>query len=308
MLPVSVCQAFESAFGLVWNSTAGLYLLNSTQHENLLKLNPSVSFTIAPTLPPSSSTGSVVINFPYSAFNLNVSWPYAASPSHYFPLKRAADDSQYTLGRTFLQEAYLIADFERGNFSVWPCSWDANTDQARVAMIRSINDTVANNEGPGKTSLGAGAIAGIAIGAVAGIVTIGLAVFFWRRHRHHNQSQSQETPYNLDTLSAVPEFPQKKPDPAEELDSSSKHELAGHNKYGVFEAPYRPQFEMEDAARPHEAGGEEKRLFEMEGSGSFPPQIVVEPPTAIEPSPTSGFPSQISTANDTVDSKEHLKH
>lgn len=307
VLPASVCQAFESAFGLVWSSTAGLYLLNSTQRETLLRLNPTVSFTLAPTLPP-SSVGTVAINFPYSAFDLSLSWPYANSSTSYFPLKRAADETQYTLGRTFLQEAYLIADFERGNFSVWPCSWDANTDHAKVATIRSINDTVIGNVGSQKSGLGAGAIAGIAIGAVVGIVAIGLAIFFWRRRRRLHQAQSQDRTYNLDTLSAVPEFPRKELDPAEELDSTSKHELAGHNKYGVFEAPYRPKFEMEDARRPHEAGGEEKRLFEMEGSGSFPPRIEIEPPTAIEPSPTSGFPTQISPEIDTGDSEKRIGH
>lgn len=272
-----------------------------------MKLNPSVTFTLSPSLPASSPGGSVSIVLPYSAFNLNTSWPFANPWSHYFPLKRAANDSQYVLGRTFLQEAYLIADYERGNFSVWPCSWDANTNNAKVATIRSINDTSNfggntnnnNTGGSNNSGLGTGAIAGIAVGAVVGIIAIGIGLFFWRRRRRQTAARSRDgATYNLDTLAAVPEFPRKDHDPGEELDSSIKHELAGHNKFGVFEAPDRPKFEMENTSKPHEAGGEEEQVYEMEGNGDFPPRIVVEPPTAIEPPPNGGFPSPVSPETD----------
>ena len=38
--------------------------------------------------------------------------------SHYFPLRRAQNETQYALGRTFLQQVCLIVDYDRNRFSV----------------------------------------------------------------------------------------------------------------------------------------------------------------------------------------------
>lgn len=44
-LPISTCQAFETTFGLVWNETYELYLLDEAQHSALIAQNASVTFT-----------------------------------------------------------------------------------------------------------------------------------------------------------------------------------------------------------------------------------------------------------------------
>jgi len=101
-LPVSACTLFETAFGLTWNNTSQLYLLSDAQHENLLTLNPNITFTLGNL----TAATTVDITLPYSAFDLTASSPLA-NDTKYFPLKRANDSSQYTLGRTFFQEAYV---------------------------------------------------------------------------------------------------------------------------------------------------------------------------------------------------------
>lgn len=105
-LPAATCLLFESAFGLQWNDTAGYYLVNDTQHERLLQQNTSVTFTLGAN---ASSTSTIDIVLPYAAFDMQLSWPLANitddSSKRYFPLKRAVNPSEYTLGRTFLQEA-----------------------------------------------------------------------------------------------------------------------------------------------------------------------------------------------------------
>ena len=101
-LPQSVCTAFEDAFGIVWDPIHALYLVNDTLHETLLKENPSVVFQLANGI---SGGPSVNITLPYASFDLQVEYPLVKSPTKYFPLQRAADDSAVTLGRTFLQEA-----------------------------------------------------------------------------------------------------------------------------------------------------------------------------------------------------------
>ena len=116
-LPVEVCKNFEYAFGLTFNDTVQAYLVNNTLHQRLLEQNASVTFNLgSPDI-----TETVDISLPYSAFDLMADYPLMPNASRYFPLMRATNDTQYTLGRTFLQEAYLIADYERFNFSVSQC-------------------------------------------------------------------------------------------------------------------------------------------------------------------------------------------
>ena len=101
-LPESACTAFENAFGISQDPISNLYLVNDTQHETLLKQNASVMLQLANGL---TGGPSVNITLPYASFDLQAEYPLVKSQSRYFPLQRANDDSQVTLGRTFFQEA-----------------------------------------------------------------------------------------------------------------------------------------------------------------------------------------------------------
>ena len=101
-LPSAACTAFEKAFGLQYNKTAQRYLVNDTNHEQLLRQNASVAFTLGNGI---TGGATVQINLPYKAFDLVASPPTVDSSTKYFPLRRAVNDSQFTLGRTFLQES-----------------------------------------------------------------------------------------------------------------------------------------------------------------------------------------------------------
>lgn len=101
-LPGSVCDAFEQAFGLVFDSNTGLYLVDEAQNARLRNSKAQVSFKLSNV---HSGGDDVTITFPYEAFALTAKPPLVNSTSYYFPLKRAANPTQYTLGRTFLQEA-----------------------------------------------------------------------------------------------------------------------------------------------------------------------------------------------------------
>ena len=114
-LPMSSCQLFEEAFGLTYDPNTDLYLVNDTTHASLLQLNPTISIKLGVS---KFDRPSVDINLPYGAFDLQASSPFHPNATNYFPLRRAANSTQYTLGRTFLQEAHLIVDYERSNFSV----------------------------------------------------------------------------------------------------------------------------------------------------------------------------------------------
>jgi hypothetical protein len=190
-LPTSACEAFEQAFGITYDTPTGLYLVNSTLHASLVQRNPNVTFTFGGT----QGGSTVSITLPYGAFNLNAQFPYVANGNStpYFPLRRAANSTQYTLGRTFLQEAYIIADYGRRNFTVAPCSWDINKiNTPLIGTIRQSGDTTfesltaSNSQTSG---ISAGAVAGIVIGIVAAIALIGLLI--WFLHRRHNAEKKR---------------------------------------------------------------------------------------------------------------------
>ena len=103
-LPLEACQAFEKAFGITFDETSQLYLVNDSLHTQLQAQNSSVTFELG-----AGTSGGKTINItlPYDSFDLLVEPPNSgvANNTRYFPLRRAANDSQYTIGRTFLQEA-----------------------------------------------------------------------------------------------------------------------------------------------------------------------------------------------------------
>jgi len=79
-----------------------MYWVNDTLHEQLLSLNVIVTFTIRDAI---AGGPTVQVDLPYASFDLEVKYPFALKTMRYFPLKRAVNESQYTLGRAFLQEA-----------------------------------------------------------------------------------------------------------------------------------------------------------------------------------------------------------
>lgn len=101
-LPGDVCDAFAEAFGLSLDQESGLYLVNDTHRNRLLDSDAQVSFRLSDVR---GGGETVTVTLPYAAFDLTAEPPLVQNTSHYFPLKRAANSTQYTLGRTFLQEA-----------------------------------------------------------------------------------------------------------------------------------------------------------------------------------------------------------
>ena len=102
-LPLDVCEMFEDTLGIEWDDEVQAYLVNDTLHSALQAQNSTVTFSLG-----DPSTAQIVnISLPYPAFDLTASYPLVTNSSRYFPLMRATNESQYTLGRTFLQEAYV---------------------------------------------------------------------------------------------------------------------------------------------------------------------------------------------------------
>ena len=187
-LPQEICTVFENTFNLTYDSHTSLYLVSNKLHTQLLLTNPNITFTLG-SQPIGGQT--VEISLPYSAFDLTASPPYSGlkNQSLYFPLRRAANSTQYTLGKAFLQEAYLIVDWERQNFSVSQCLWEAQRS-AKLVPITPFNGSTGTSNGTQSSSsipesLNIPVVVGIAVGAAIALSLFLFAVYFlcWRRRR-----------------------------------------------------------------------------------------------------------------------------
>ncbi|KAF7935175.1 uncharacterized protein EAE97_008082 [Botrytis byssoidea] len=196
-LPEAVCQEFEKAFGLQLDNSTGLYLINSTQYFLLTSINPQVTFSLANSLT-GGDTASIVL--PFNAFALSASYPFVPNDTYYFPLRKSANDSQNTLGRAFLQEAYLTVDYERGNFTVSQCSFvDGSSSEINTIVSppltnnsssMSKSSSSADSTDPTK-HLSIGIICGIAVALVAVLIIGALGGFYLFRRRNRRISTAE---------------------------------------------------------------------------------------------------------------------
>ncbi|KAL2352965.1 hypothetical protein BJ546DRAFT_985951 [Cryomyces antarcticus] len=260
-LPTDVCQAFETSFGLVWNATSNLHLVNDTLHSQLLARNASVVFTLGTSL---SGNSSVDIVLPYSSFDLTASAPLVQNSSRYFPLRRVNNETQYTLGRAFLQNAYIIADYDRSNFSV---------SQAVFPGVGAPGNIVAilPPAGPGSVDHGlkSGGIVGIVVAILVIIISVAIVTFMVYRRRQKQRkvsrlaAQLEEERFQkaeLDGTDASQEYGRKA---HTELDAqeNTRHELEVPNKaaevHGHGNKPAHEQL-------VHELAAEDVLLPELE--------------------------------------------
>ena len=200
-LPKDVCLQFEEAFGLTYDDQLELYTFssNATRREDLVGWNMTFNFILAD-LPGSSRV--VSLSLPYAAFDLQLTYPFpglnatqSSEPTNYFPLRRAANTTQYTIGRVFLQETYLTVDYERNTFSVSQAVFDANAinDQRLVDISRPHNSTFAGPKVASASELSKATVAGVAVGATLLLVILAsIAALCLRRLKHSNPKGRQD--------------------------------------------------------------------------------------------------------------------
>jgi hypothetical protein len=283
-LPIEVCEAFEKTFGLTYDEDTHLYLVDNLLHEQLRADDATIEFSLGT----KSANTTVNITLPYAALDMQAQPPYRGleNATKYFPIRRAQNDTQFVLGRTFLQEAYLIVDWERQNFSVSQVDWVLGQDP-NIVSIYSPDYTHERDQKP-KGSLGTGAIIGIAIGGgfLFALAMCGIAWMYWRRRQkrkletvkatYEAKAATKETP--TDQFYDPPTSPIKEEEgtkvfPKAELpaESASRPELGTDVKdSSLLPSPTveamnteRPIYEMPgDMPVPQEAGG--RQLSEKE--------------------------------------------
>ncbi|KAF2109195.1 aspartic peptidase domain-containing protein [Lophiotrema nucula] len=261
-LPTAACKKFEDTFGLVWDDQSELYLLNDSLHDSLLSKNPVISFKLGPEV----NGDSVTIDLPYWNWYLTATSALLGNHSGlYFPLKRAANDSQYVLGRTFLQSAHISADYERNVFNLSQALYPStSTSESIVAILPILEETPGaggggngNNNNPGGKSssgLGTGAIAGIAVGGAIIALAIAAVTFILRRRRKRTK---EEEAHELEDTDAHGNRAEMSGDELKhEVDAGMRHEVGGDQYKAELSA-------LADQQKPAEIDGSTRPIFEM---------------------------------------------
>ncbi len=217
-LPRWACDVFVDVFQLRWESIVGRYLIGDDVHAELLKRRPNITFRLAPSLSDSGSSRTVSIVVPYTSFALYMARPLLNESKRYFPLRRASNRDQYTLGRAFLQHAYVIADYDRSRFSVSQAILPGGAVPERLVAIRpplALEDNSGNVRGTAPESRRAGLIGGTVGAVVLVLCTAALALFLVRRrrrrrHRHLGPAEAQQSANaarELDDFNGLAQWP-----------------------------------------------------------------------------------------------------
>ncbi|KAI0164421.1 acid protease [Hypoxylon sp. FL1284] len=283
-LPESVCTEFENAFGLTLDQDSGLYLVNDTHHTTLLNSDAEVTFRLSDV---TEGGDAVSITLPYGAFDLTAQPPLVGNQSYYFPLKRAANETQYTLGRVFLQEAYLSADYERKTFNVSACVWNEGA-QSNLVTITSTDpgSGPSSSSSSGSSSLGGGAIAGIVIGVVAFVAIIGaLIALFIRRQRKKTAYAMADPEPDVSVLTGpVHNAPPATPRPPKFYSPETVGD--GSTAINSSSSTRHPSTQPPDAA--DELDGDSQQIYQLHGdSASLRPDAAAAAPAVYHELPGS---------------------
>jgi hypothetical protein len=212
-MPRVVCDAFEALFMLTYDSASGHYLVNSTAREHNRKQNAVVSIQIGDDV--RTGTDSVSIELPYDAFDLEGTYPMFQNTTRYFPIRRATDGVN-VIGRVFMQEAMLVVDYERGNFTVAPARFSSPLLPADIVPIAGILSLVPNTSKANPLAIA------LPIVLVALVAALAAALWFFRCRslRQHGESGRASTG----------------PGRIQEADSDSVHEIYSPTSPPAYEA------------------------------------------------------------------------
>ena len=143
-LPEKVCARFEQALGLQYDEKLQVYIYPRPEQQ-LALTSKNLTFEFSLSDLPASSDREILLSLSGNAFlshSLSFGYPnwngtYITPGQPYFPLRKAANSSQFVLGRSFLQETYLIVDFERNNFSLSQAKFPTNSNSPTLVDIYS---------------------------------------------------------------------------------------------------------------------------------------------------------------------------
>ncbi|KAI7084019.1 acid protease [Hortaea werneckii] len=194
-LPDDAIALFVENFGLTYDNDTDLFLINDTMRDRMRELEPTVTFILGGSIIDDTET-TLNLELPFAALDLQASFPFYQNATNYFPIRRARNDSQYTLGRTFFQELYVAANFELQEFNISQASTSHSHEANIIAMPKAPEaksgsfDSTENGISEAESEADPRIIAGSVVGALAAVaLAAGLVWFVLRRRRTKRTSQ-----------------------------------------------------------------------------------------------------------------------
>lgn len=295
-LPSGVCDEFASRLGLTHDPATDLYILNNTQRTTNKQTIQSITFALVDT---EYSGNSTTIELGYNAFDLEATLPLYEQATPYFPIRKSLSGDHNVLGRAFLQEAYVIADFERHNFTIAQAQFpNPLTQDIRAIYNTTFTPAQESSHGEG---LSGGAIAGIVIGALAAVGILGAMIFWLMKRKQRRRTVRMESDFaeeednvknrrtTISTVGTVgteataishemAAFPERPAHSRNISELSSDSEVAAKRTRGLTPSAI---YELEDMSDATQLAQNERRANELPS-----PQTTVRTPV----SPTSPHP------------------
>ncbi|KAI0598271.1 aspartic peptidase domain-containing protein [Biscogniauxia sp. FL1348] len=283
-LPRSTCDAIAAELPVTYNSNLGLYIWN-TDDEKYSKIVSSASALVF-TFLGESNTQNVNISIPFRHLNLTLTAPLVQIDQQYFPCY-TGPSKQYTLGRAFLQDAFLganwntktwwlaqapgpnvpsesIVQIAEGDTSItasakdWKESWSGSWKALPSEEVSSLSNVSA----PGATisadqtmGLSTGAQAGIGVGvAIAVLAIIGAVAFFFLKRRKARKEVVDSRPEDKE-YTATQNIPPHghyvpvKPLMSPGMTDVSNNPIPSPPSQGFIQQPYTGQDPVQDQAQ-----------------------------------------------------------
>ncbi|KAI5463125.1 aspartic peptidase domain-containing protein [Mariannaea sp. PMI_226] len=198
-LPDDVCDRLADAFNLTYDTTFDLYTMTNDQYNSLLDENTFYLTFVLSSFDNKDSFGDpydvrgiVNITIPSRAFIGQLQYPfmngtiaYGEPAIPYFMLRRAGNSTRI-LGRSFLQESYLITKYDEALFRIHQARFPTSYNSSQKDLIPIVQAANSPYPPPKKSSLrlSKGKRVGIAFGAglaLAGVATV--IVWLCTQHR-----------------------------------------------------------------------------------------------------------------------------
>lgn len=109
-LPESTCSALTRDLPVTYDTKHGLYLWNvkDPQYAKIITAPTYISFIFQ------TAAQDLTIKVPFQLLNLTLDLPLVDRPIPYFPCTTPPDLRSYSLGRAFLQAAFISVDWDQG--------------------------------------------------------------------------------------------------------------------------------------------------------------------------------------------------
>lgn len=216
-LPEDTCDAIASHLPVTYSSELELYLwdTDSQAFEDIVSSPHHLDFTFS-----SDNGDDKTISVPFALLNLTLTTPLVSTATQYFPCKPwTTEVTGYTLGNAFLQSAFLAQNWQTNKLFLaqapgpdflsasiqkighedetitparnppsWQDSWSSSLKEL-PARPRNSSSSTNDSEPDDSSSVSGGAIAGIVIGAIAGLAIVGGLVWFFLRRRKQRASR-----------------------------------------------------------------------------------------------------------------------